>query len=78
MIFKFYLYLYYSRSQYINDIRNKNFNQVIIYASKNGHIDIVKLMLDNGANNFNSSIKNASENGHNDIVKLILDNSKYY
>ena len=51
-----------------------NFNYVMIIASRDGHIDIVKLMIDYGANNFDLAMNNASYNGHIDIVKLMIDN----
>jgi len=73
MNFKSYFYLYYSYPQYINDIQNKKFNTSMEKASKTGHIEIVKIMLDKGANSFNLSMKNASYNGYIEIVKLMLD-----
>ena len=73
MKFKSYSYLYYYKSEYLNDIQNKKFNLSMMDASYNGHIEIVKLMLDHGANSFNTSMECASRNGHIEIVKLILD-----
>jgi hypothetical protein len=51
----------------------------LIWASRRGHTDIVKLLLDNGANvNFTpysgvSALHLASKYGHTDIVKLLLN-----
>ena len=64
-----------------------NNNYAIKWASKNGHLEIVKLLLqdkrvDPSANN-NYAIKWASKNGHTEVVKLLLedprvDPSDYY
>ena len=43
------------------------------WAARGGHIDIVQLMLERGANNFNQAMKYASKGGHIDIVQLMLD-----
>lgn len=43
-----------------------------IRATSNGHIDVVKYMLENGADNYNETLKEAASNGHIDVVKLII------
>lgn len=42
-------------------------------AAGYGHINIVKLMLDLGANNYNKAIIEAAYYGWGDIVKLMLE-----
>lgn len=47
-------------------------NEVMMLAAKNGHIDIVKLMIEEyGANKFNDTMVAAASSGHMDIVKLM-------
>ncbi|KAH8598510.1 ankyrin repeat-containing domain protein, partial [Bisporella sp. PMI_857] len=49
-------------------------------ASGNGRVDVVKLLLDNGADaaipnkDGWTPLNSASKNGHIDVVKLLLDN----
>jgi ankyrin repeat protein len=56
-----------------------NLNDLLIDASKYGHIEIVKLLLEKGANINHKNCKNytaliqASYNGHIEIVKLLLE-----
>lgn len=51
----------------------------LLIASRNGYFDIVKLLIENGADvNLNTPIKNAIMNGHYDIVKLLMDNNAEY
>jgi len=50
-----------------------NYNEAMIIAAKNGHIDIVKLMLEKGTTNYNEAMIIAAKNGHIDIVKLMLE-----
>ena len=45
-------------------------------ASRNGHTEVVKLLIDNGADvtaDNNYAIRNASREGHTEIVKLLID-----
>jgi len=57
-----------------------NYLTVLSRASRNGHVNIVKKLLDNGADvnakNWGKStaLMNASRGGHVDVVKLLLDN----
>jgi ankyrin repeat protein len=47
-----------------------------IWASRNGHVEVLKLLLDHGANVHAISdwtLRWASQNGHVDVVKLLLD-----
>tara|TARA_R110001599_G_scaffold348704_1_gene576198 strand:- start:112 stop:753 length:642 start_codon:yes stop_codon:yes gene_type:complete len=62
---------FYKADYYYSDLDIKN--RAIEWAAKGGHIDIVQLMLDKGANNYNTIMRFASENGHIDIVQLMLD-----
>ena len=42
------------------------------YAAEDGYIDIVRLMLQRGANDYNKTILNAAEGGYTYIVELML------
>ena len=49
----------------------------IRWASANGHLEIVKLLIDNGADvtaDDNYAIRRASDNGHLEVVKLLIAN----
>ena len=56
---------------------------VLIYASNNGHLEIVRLLLEKGANiNVTNqygytSLMRASKNGYLETVKLLLKNGAY-
>ena len=60
------------------DARTYYNDTALIYASENGHIEIVEVLLDNGAdvnayNNYgNTALMMASENGHIEIVEMLL------
>tara|TARA_R110001599_G_scaffold322739_1_gene534055 strand:- start:1159 stop:1965 length:807 start_codon:yes stop_codon:yes gene_type:complete len=43
------------------------------WAAKGGHRDIVKLLIDEGADNYNTIMASAAKGGHRDIVQLMLD-----
>lgn len=60
-------------------IRATNYNQAMVSACKNGHIYIIKLMIEKGATNYNDALLNTSINGHTRIVKLMMETitSKY-
>ena len=53
-------------------------------ASENGHADVVKVLLENGAkveagaSDFTAPLWVASQNGHADVVKLLLENGTAY
>ena len=47
-------------------------NQGMFEAARNGHIEIVRLMLSHGATDFNHSMVAAARYGHIEIVRLIL------
>ena len=58
-----------------------------MFACKNGHIDVVQLLLDHSdqnidlnarSNNGKTALMWASFNGHEDIVKLLLEYSKVF
>ena len=49
-----------------------------MHAAKNGHIEVVRLLLDNGADinaNFfgSTALKYSAMNGHVEVVKFLLD-----
>ena len=48
-------------------------NNTTDWAAKGGHLNIVQLMLDKGADNFNWAMNSAAAGGHRDIVQLMLD-----
>ena len=57
-----------------------DYNHAIRYASRNGHLEVVKLLLqdkrvDPSAGD-NYAIRKASENGHLEVVKLLLQDEK--
>ena len=61
-------------------VNDRDLNSALLISSKHGYPDIVKLMLDRGANiNYrgqfsdNTALILASANGHIDIVRLLLD-----
>ena len=58
----------------VNNINDFNKIDIIFdFACINGHIDIVNLMIEKGANDWNGSLFNACWNGHIDIVNLMID-----
>ena len=42
-------------------------------AAKNGDINIVNLMIENGAEDFDRGLLYAADGGHNDIVMLMIN-----
>ena len=48
-------------------------DQGMFEAAHNGHIEIVRLMLAQGADAFNSAMSNATHDGHENIVQLMLE-----
>jgi len=60
--------------QYVeNGIENGVVNNGLYNACRNGHIDIAKLCVKNGANCFNKGLSNACCYGYIDIVKYMID-----
>jgi ankyrin repeat protein len=49
------------------------FDDAMWRAACLGHIDIVRLMIEKGADNFNHAMFNAAKGGHIDIVKLLIE-----
>lgn len=49
------------------------FNYALRYAAERGYLDIVQLLVDNGADEYNDSIVTAAQYGHIDIVKLMIN-----
>jgi ankyrin repeat protein len=65
--------------QGINDLRHaaEDSNTLIDgleYACKGGHMDIVKLLIEKGANYWNGGLYAACDYGHMDIAKLMIEN----
>ena len=58
---------------------NENRNYPLELASRNGHVEIVKMLIEAGANTCDSNpdegycLRMAANNGHTAIVKLLLD-----
>ena len=52
-------------------------DEALIYASSNGHLDVVKYLVDHGANvnaDDDEALIWASKNGHLDVVEYLVDN----
>ena len=52
-------------------------NEALTFASQEGHIDIVKYLVENGADihaRDELALREASENGHVEVVKFLLEN----
>lgn len=54
-------------------IKQKNWDDGLLGACRGGHIDIIKLMIEKGANNWNWGLFGACRGGHIDIVKLMIE-----
>lgn len=50
------------------------FKKALSLSAANGHLDIVKLLIDNGTPINNYVLRHSAANGHLDIVKLLIDN----
>ena len=48
-------------------------NSAMTNATLNGHIEIVRLLLQQGANNYNEVLSKAAREGHQNIVELMLE-----
>ena len=51
---------------------NFKYNERMVEAAQNGHLEIVQLMLDKGATDYDSVMNVAAQNGHLEIVQLML------
>jgi ankyrin repeat protein len=64
----------------LNIVNDNYYDKLIGLASKEGHLEIVKLLLKNSKPNPNEinnyAVGYASKNGHMEIVKLLLNNKK--
>lgn len=49
------------------------FNRAMVVAASKGHVEIVNLMLQNGATQYNYAMANAATGGHIAIVELMLE-----
>ena len=75
-----YIYLYFNNThpRTIQEFK-ENKDRLLLWASENGHIEVVQVLLDDGANieatnDFEyTSLTLASENGHSDVVQLLLN-----
>jgi len=50
-----------------------DYNLVMTYAAYGGHIELVNLMLEKGANAYNNAMIEAAYRGHMNIVRLMLE-----
>lgn len=57
--------------QDIYTFKKEDVNEIMVYAATYGHINVVKLMLDEGANNYDDVINVAITYNYVDIVNLI-------
>lgn len=48
-------------------------NDALVMAAYEGHTDIVRLLIENGADTFNDALDHASFKGHTEIVKMMLE-----
>jgi ankyrin repeat protein len=67
---------YLLNSDKYGNLCNKNINGLLIYASRKGHTDIVKLLIKSGAYihaRDDYAFRCASENGHAEIVNLLIE-----
>ena len=63
----------YNPKEYCNYSSKKNIlNGMMIKAPEGGQIEMVKLMIEQGANDFNLAMAIAAKYGHIDIVKLMI------
>jgi len=49
-----------------------NFDEVIIYASKNNHKELVEYLISKGVTNFNWAMASASFNNHKELVEYFI------
>ena len=49
------------------------YNCAMAQAARNGHKNIVKLMLEKGADDYVQAMPNAAEGGHIDVVRILLE-----
>ena len=56
-----------------DDANDDRFNWGLVGAAKGGHMHIVKLMIEKGANDYNGTMCIASLNGHMNIINLMLE-----
>ena len=56
--------------QLVND---ESSNHCLYKASKQGHLDLVQLFINKGANNWNWALEGASKGGHKDLVQFLID-----
>lgn len=62
----------YNPKRYCNRPKQYILNRIMRIAAINGQIDIIKLMIEKGANDFNNTMVEAASGGHIDIVKLMI------
>ncbi len=55
--------------------KNEALNKALIEASSKGNIEVVKLLIEAGAEITSESLKRASRFGHFDIVELLVNAS---
>jgi ankyrin repeat protein len=57
----------------IQDTRNFEPNEILIYAAQHGYNQLVERMLEEGANDYNWAMESAAFGGHRDIVERMLE-----
>ena len=55
----------------LHTFKQHEYDSELVHASKMGHIEIVRQLLNNTASSYRKSIKKARENDHSDIVRLL-------
>ncbi len=53
-------------------------NCSLFEATRGGHVEIVNLLIENGANKFNNAICYAARGGHIGIIKLLIQKGAFY
>ena len=75
MIFTYITNIDNTIKKYFNPINEQNWfkNKHLARACRGGNMDIVKLMIEKGANHWNWGLRCACRGGHMDIVKLMIE-----
>jgi len=62
----------------INYNERNIYNEAMEEAARGGQLEIIKLMIEKGANNFDRVMNSAARKGHMDIVKFMIDKATAY
>ena len=60
-----------------NKNNNLNWNDGLFEACRGGHLNIVNLMIEKGADNWNHGLRGACQNGHLNIINYMIDKGAY-